>query len=76
MVANLVSGNCPKPPTERVALLLLAKAIGKRLNIPVSTHCVRRVRKIPELKNVFDYDERLRLLDGAHEIHPSRVEDR
>lgn len=69
----------PVPPSRARShqpVLLLAEALGKRLNIPVTTHCVRRVREIPELKNVYDYDERLRLLEDAHTIDPSRVKDR
>lgn len=31
---------------------------------------------MPQLKDVFDYDERWRLLDGLHEVQKPKVEDR
>ena len=69
----------PVPPSgskSRQPVLLLAEPLGKRLDIPVITECVRRVRDLPQLKDVYDYDERLRLLEDAHEINPSRLKGR
>jgi predicted amidophosphoribosyltransferase len=37
---------------------------------------VRRTRDVPQLKDVFDYDERWRLLDGLHEVDRAKVEGR
>jgi len=31
------------------------------------------IAEMPELKNVYAYDERLRLLEGAHRVEPSVV---
>ena len=48
----------PVPPSTRRAVqpvLVLAKAIGERLGIPLAD-CVTRRRDIPELKNVSDLD--------------------
>ena len=63
----------PVPPsTHRAAqpVLVLAKAIGERLRIPLAD-CVTRTRDIPELKNVSDLDERLKLLEGLHTVDKS-----
>ncbi|MFQ5913462.1 MAG: ComF family protein [Nitrospinota bacterium] len=54
-------------------VLVLAEALSKQLGIPVRTDCVIRVKEIPELKNVYDYDERLRRLEGVHRVEPSVV---
>ena len=48
-------------------VLLLADAIGKRLGVPL-VGCVTRTREIPQLKNVFDLDDRSKLLDGLHAV--------
>ena len=69
----------PVPPSRARSnqpVLLLVESLGKRLNIPVTADCVRRVQDLPELKNVYDYDERLRLLADAHAIDPSRAKGR
>jgi len=46
---------------------LLANAIGKNVGIPV-VNGVRKVKETPQLKNIFDLDERTKLLEGAFEI--------
>jgi predicted amidophosphoribosyltransferase len=50
--------------------------VAKRLGIEFCPGCVRRTRDVPQLKDVFDYDERWRLLDGLHEVEKPRVEGR
>lgn len=60
----------PVPPSAHRAVQpvsILAAEIGHRLGIPVAD-CVKRIREIPQLKNVFDLDERLKLLDGLHTV--------
>src|ERR1700681_218824 len=46
---------------------VLAEAISKRTGI-VLVDCVTRTRDAPQLKNVFDLDQRLKLLDGLHAV--------
>ncbi len=63
----------PVPPSTHRAVqpvLVLAKAIGERLRIPLAD-CVTRTRDIPQLKNVSDLDERLKLLEGLHTVNKS-----
>ena len=60
----------PVPPSTHRAVqpvLILANVISERLRIPLAD-CVTRTRDIPELKNVSDLDERLKLLEGLHTV--------
>ena len=66
----------PVPPSNQrdvQPVFVLAEAISKRLGIPL-VNCVKRTRNIPQLKNVYDLDERLKLLDGLHEVDTSATE--
>jgi predicted amidophosphoribosyltransferase len=56
-------------------VFVLAEAISKRLGIPLA-NCVKRARNIPQLKNVYDLDERLKLLDGLHEVDTPATQDK
>src|SRR5581483_1833411 len=59
----------PVPPSRarRVQpVLLLAGGLSENLGIAYDPDCVSKTRDVPELKNVYEYDERLRLLEGAH----------
>lgn len=63
----------PVPPsTSRTIqpVIVLAEAISERLGIPLAD-CVKRTRDAPQLKNVYDFDERLRLLNGLHKVDSS-----
>ncbi|MCX6583249.1 MAG: ComF family protein [Candidatus Aminicenantes bacterium] len=68
----------PVPPSRSVRplqpVLTLAESLSRKLNIPNVIDAVVTVKDIPELKNVYDYDERLRLLQGVHVIRSSIVE--
>lgn len=66
----------PVPPsTQRDSqpVLILAQALSQSLGAPMRA-CVTRVRDIPQLKNVNDLDERMKLLEGLHKIDPGAVE--
>lgn len=68
----------PVPPsTERAVrpVHVLAEAISGRLGIPL-VECVRRTREAPQLKDVFDLDERLRLLEGLHAVDRSATDSK
>lgn len=60
----------PVPPTKArrpQPLFDLASALGERLRLPVLESAVR-AKNVAELKNVFDYGERMKLLEGAHSV--------
>ncbi len=66
----------PIPPSRKRAnqpVIEIANAIGARLQKPVSDRAVKKVKETPELKNVFDYGQRTKLLDGAFEANASVV---
>jgi len=51
----------------------LVVGIGKALGINVSVDSVVKVKDTPELKNVFDFEERMRILKDVFEIRGSVV---
>jgi len=59
----------PVPPSNAARkaqpVFLLADALGKRLRLGVHYDGVTKIRKTPQLKNVYDYAERAKVLDGA-----------
>ena len=61
----------PSTPRREQPVVLLARAIGERIGLPVKEDCVWKVRETSQLKNVFDFDERFRLLDGAFQLDSS-----
>jgi competence protein ComFC len=84
--ASFVRGWCPEaqllvpvpPSRERPfqPVLEVGDAVAERLGIEFCPGCVRRTRDVPQLKDVFDYDEGWRLLDGLHEVAKPGVEGR
>jgi competence protein ComFC len=65
----------PVPPTRVRAMqpvFMLADAIAKKVDVPV-VNCLTKSREIPELKDVSDFDERLRLLSGLYTVDASLV---
>jgi len=67
----------PVPATRTRAVqpvMLLGEALARRLGLLFAPDWVRKVRDVPELKNVHDLEERLHLLEGAHEANRAMVE--
>ena len=67
----------PVPPSASRAVqpvFQIAEEIGTRLRIPVTRTAVRKRKQLPELKNVYDFEERRRLLDDAFAVNRSEVE--
>lgn len=59
------------PPSRARAsqpVLVFAEGLAKRLNVTFARDGVVRTREVPELKNVFDYEERLRILTGLYRV--------
>lgn len=52
----------PFQPTNEIA-----RAIAARLDIPKRAKYLRKIKNTPELKNVFDYSERIKILRDAFE---------
>ncbi|MCU0701698.1 MAG: hypothetical protein MUC96_34755 [Myxococcaceae bacterium] len=69
----------PVPPSRQrptQPVLLVAEALAQRLGVPCATHCVTKVRDMPELKNVYEFNERDRLLAGAHQVDKAQAQGR
>jgi len=70
----------PVPPTRHdrklQPVLVLASALCGRLGIPLAGDCITRTKEVPELKNVYDYDERLRLISDAYAVDASQASGR
>jgi predicted amidophosphoribosyltransferase len=67
----------PVPPSKVRPLQpvsVLAEAIGKNLGLPVAPDAVSRVKALPQLKDVFEYGARVKLLQGAHAADPAITE--
>jgi predicted amidophosphoribosyltransferase len=54
---------------------LIAAAISQQLGIPLED-CVSKTRTERQLKNVFDLDERLKILDGLHTVDAAKTRGR
>jgi competence protein ComFC len=54
---------------------LLAKGISDQLHIPL-VECVKKTRDMPQLKNIFDLDERLKALQGVHTVEAADTQGR
>lgn len=67
----------PVPPSRARSfqpVVALARRLAEDLKVAFCGGCVVKVRDIPELKNIFDFDERTRLLNGAFQVDRSKVE--
>jgi competence protein ComFC len=54
-------------------VFILAAALSERLQVPVRTNAVVKTKQTTQLKNIYDYGERMRVLDGAFSADPSLV---
>lgn len=66
----------PVPPSRRRAfqpVIEIANALGARLAKPVLLDVVAKVKETPELKDVFDFGERQKLLEGAFAVDEKAV---
>lgn len=66
----------PVPPSSHrdvQPVFLLAEAISRQLEIPLAD-CVAKARNVPQLKNTFDLDERVKLLEGLYTIDKSATQ--
>jgi predicted amidophosphoribosyltransferase len=67
----------PVPPSNTARrsqpVFLVADALGKRLRLDVQYDAVTKIRRTPQLKNVYDYAERAKVLDGAFRADSSVI---
>ena len=70
----------PVPPS-RIArrvqpVIAVAKGISEVLGINLCTDCIVKVKETPELKNVYEFNERMELLGNAYAVVKREVEGR
>ena len=66
----------PMPPSNvrsSQPVLQIANALGKRLGVPVMGKCVSKTKRTPQLKDVYNYEERRKLLEGAFTVNRDQV---
>lgn len=66
----------PSRPRPSQPVLVLADALATHFDLPCVAGSVARNRDVPELKNVYDFTERIRLLAGAHAVDREQVQGR
>jgi len=70
----------PVPPTKVYRtfqpVLALASEIANTFNVPLLKTALRKIKQIPELKNVYDAEERKRLLNDAFEANAETIREK
>jgi competence protein ComFC len=68
----------PVPPSEtsrkRQPVLEVARAISDRTGIELCLDCLVKVKQTPQLKNVFDFKERVAALEGAFTAEKAKIQ--
>lgn len=67
----------PTPPSRSrrayQPVLEIAKGLSIRLNMALCDDCVVKIKDTPELKNVYDYNQRIKLLEDSYGINTAKV---
>lgn len=63
----------PSRPRPLQPVLAIGASLAELVGMEFGPECVKRTRDVAQLKDVFDYDSRWRLLDGLHEVDESKV---
>ena len=76
-ISNTLDGVIPVPPSnvarEFQPVMEIAEKIGNNLGIPVYKDLLVKTKGTPELKNVYDYQRRLDILQDAFTIKASLI---
>jgi competence protein ComFC len=68
----------PVPPSntgrKRQPVLEVARAISDRTGIDLCLECLVKVKQTPQLKNVFDFKERVAVLEGAFTAEKAKIQ--
>lgn len=65
----------PMPPSNMRTsqpVFQIANVLGKKLEVPVLDRCVTKTKRTPQLKDIYNYEERRKLLEGAFAINRSQ----
>ena len=70
----------PVPPSRvgraKQPVIELSTRLAPRLGMDLAERCVVKVKGTPELKDVYEYEDRLRALEGAFEVSKGPVDGR
>jgi len=70
----------PAPPSRAARafqpVIAVAKGISKLLGIELCKDCVVKIKETPELKNMYEFDERMEVLKDAFAVAKREVEGR
>lgn len=68
---NSIEAIIPVPPSKSRSfqpVIQVAKGLSTQLHIPFSASYLNKVKQTPELKNMFDYQQRLEVLGDAFSV--------
>lgn len=71
---DLVVSVPPSSSRSFQPVVVLAGQLAKVLSVGYCGNCVKKVKDTPQLKNVFDVNERKKLLSGAFQVDRSKIE--
>lgn len=57
-------------------VIVLAETLAQNLGVPFSVGAIKKVKNVPELKNIYGYDERIKLLSDAFRVDVHEVRDK
>jgi competence protein ComFC len=66
----------PVPPSlvrRNQPVLAVAEALAERAHIPLWTTCLSKIKKTPQLKDIFEYDKRTEALKDAFAVAPEQT---
>jgi competence protein ComFC len=66
----------PSKPRQIQPLVELAKAIGQLTALPICDVGIAKIKKTPQLKDVYEYQARLALLEGSFTADPALLKGR
>jgi len=70
----------PVPPSRSVRrfqpVLAFAKGISNNTGIKLCTDCVVKIKETPELKNIYEFKERMEVLKDAYAVAKNEIEGR
>jgi predicted amidophosphoribosyltransferase len=69
----------PVPPSvarKNQPVVSVATALAQRLQVPLCTACIAKVKQTPQLKDVVEYDKRMEALSDAFTVAPERTTGR
>jgi predicted amidophosphoribosyltransferase len=67
----------PTPPSRSrrayQPVFEIVRGLSARINVPFCEDCIEKLKGTPELKNVYDYDQRLKLLEKAFSVNAAKL---